>query len=104
MSRLISTEQSNIPVLTEVIKSSTGSIEKNTVETDKKVSPEPEPDSGVSSETGVIDRAQLEKLIYKTLHQNLSQLCQQLADDIIARLDNESKVDTEKSSKTRSRR
>ncbi|MBN1378603.1 MAG: hypothetical protein JXA04_05155 [Gammaproteobacteria bacterium] len=104
MSRLLSTEQSNIPVLTEVVKSSANRIDKNTADADKKDPPKPEPTLKSSIEAGGVDRPRLEKLIYKTLHQNLSQLCQHLADDIIAELNSESRADTEKSSKSRSRR
>lgn len=103
MSRLLLPEQDNIPTLTDVIKSSSSRAEKP-ADAYKNNRRNPEPDSGSTGEITNIDRQQLEKLIYKKLHQNLPELCRQLADSIITELNPDLKTDTNKTGKPGLRR
>jgi hypothetical protein len=103
VSRLLLPEQDNIPTLTDVVKSSSSRAEK-TADAYKNNPRNPESGSGPTGEITSIDRQQLEKLIYKKLHQNLPELCRQLADSIIAEFSPDLKTDTNKTGKPGLRR
>ena len=94
-------EPDSIPVLTDVIKTGINRTAVKPVDRDPQ-----EPALFPASEDTFtkIDRNELEQLIYKTLHQNLPQLCQQLADSIIAGLNPDTKAEPPKAGKSRPRR
>jgi hypothetical protein len=87
VSKSLAPEQENIPILTDVVTDQASRGKKKSVHTDKKTQKKSARTSNTSGKIGNIDRKQLEKLIYKKLHQSLPQVCQQLADEIIAELD-----------------
>ena len=101
-SKPYSAEPDNVPVLTDIIKTGKGrTASKPPAKTVQQPNLFPEP---ASTAGGKIDRNQLEKLIYKTLHQNLSVLCQQLADSILTELNPDSKAEPSKTGKNKSGR
>lgn len=86
MEKAHSTQPDNIPTLTEVVKTANGG-EKEDVAQKKPVMPQSAKHVIETSSGGVdINRNELEKLIYKKLHQQLPQICRSLAEDIIGSL------------------
>jgi hypothetical protein len=83
VSKLPLSETDNIPTLTDIVSSGSSPVKKSP---SAVISSPPKSVSNPAQATAVmqIDRKQLEKLIYKKLHQNLPDLCQQIADKIIA--------------------
>lgn len=98
MSKLPLSETDNIPTLTDVVSSGSSRVKNSS---SAVISSPPKSVSNSAQATAVmpIDRKQLEKLIYKKLHQNLPDLCQQIADKIIAEFNPDPDSDADKSGK-----